>query len=56
MSIYSAFILENHNTTEYQPAWMKAERYEYCEQFTKRETKAKGLLKSLTQRFTSAAH
>ncbi|MBR5047817.1 MAG: hypothetical protein IKX76_06230 [Eubacterium sp.] len=56
MSIYSSFILENHNLSDYQPAWMKAERYEYCEQFTKREIKSKGFFKSLTQRFTSVSH
>ncbi len=53
MSIYKSFIYEDYNLPEYQPAWMKAERYEYCEHFTKREIKAKGLLKSIAKRFSS---
>ncbi len=53
MSTYTAFIYENHNLQEHKPEWMRAERYEYCEQVKSLTSIRKGFIKTLTDRIKS---
>ncbi|MBR5047106.1 MAG: hypothetical protein IKX76_02605 [Eubacterium sp.] len=54
MSTYTAFIYENHNLADHKPEWMRAERYEYCEQMENVTTTHKGLFRALTEYFKSS--
>ncbi|MBR0409891.1 MAG: hypothetical protein IJI25_02650 [Eubacterium sp.] len=53
MSIYSAFIYEKHNLSEYRPGWMNSERYDYCEQFSQLTAPSKRFLERLGNLFRS---
>jgi len=51
MSIYHPYIKEYYSLSEQKPAWMKAERYEYCEQLGETAVRSKRLLNTIGRLF-----